>query len=86
MNLFKPADRDVDPKTNLLNDRVDRARWEFNPRKKGYYIDAHPVLNEPWNRSTRNWKVFKKLLKTYVPSEVADIVRYTDDFSRICKV
>jgi len=86
MNLFKPADRDLDPKTNLLNDRVDKVKWEFNPRKKGYYVDAHLVLNEPWNRSTRNWKIFKKLLKTYVPSEVADIVRYTDDFSKSCIV
>ncbi len=80
MNLFKPPDRKIDPKTNLLSDRIDRAGWKFDPRKKGSYIDVHLGLQRPWDKSERYWTVFHEVLERYIPDQVEVMDHYTDQF------
>ena len=82
VNLYKPKERKKSSSKDwLVEDRVDRANWDFNPEQKEFYIDAHSPVNKPWDRSHPNWSVTLKLLDTFMPSKKRLIEEYVTEYA-----
>jgi len=77
--------RDVDYDTMLLRDRIDRANWQFDHKKKDYYIDVHSVIDNSWDMNLKQWGVLKEILDLYINSRSQLISDYTCEFGRILR-